>query len=78
MRLTTKIIRRIVKEAEKYKLEPIRYPSTRIIEIKNGRFKGLHYPLPGTKPRKNGKFRCFALVYSNRKKGVLIEDGTKN
>ena len=62
-----KLVSKMMDGAARHKLQPIRYPSTRVYKINKGNKKGYYNLLPGTMPRRNGKFICFAMMLSNRK-----------
>jgi len=64
---TKELLSKLIDEAIKHKLQPIRYPSTRVYKIKQGQKKGYYNLLPNTTPRKNGAFHCFVMILSNRR-----------
>ena len=64
-RLTVAIIKRIVEEAQKYKIQPIRYKSSDAILIKKGLFKGQYKLKKGAKPDNRGKISVYAFLTNN-------------
>lgn len=64
MLITVKLIEKLVKEAMKYRMEPLRYASTDVGYIKSGVFEGMLKVRKGAKPRKNGKVKVYLMYIS--------------
>lgn len=64
---TVATIMKMVKIAREHRIEPVRYASTDVIKIKKGTFKDFYYVRKGAKPRKNGKYSFYGIVYRKKK-----------
>lgn len=74
--LTTETIEKVMAEARKHRIEPIRYASTDVSYIKSGPFKGMLVVRKGAKPRKNGKVSTYPMIL-NPKSSTKISSWKK-